>query len=293
MDKTIPTIGLIGGSGFDQIDGLENAQLVDLDTPMGKPSDSILIGNLGNVKVAFLPRHGRGHFITPTEIPTKANILAFKQLGVDRIISISAVGSLREDIVPGSLVVPDQLIDRTRLRDNTFFGSGIVAHISFADPFCPWLSTHLLRCAKDIGAAVHEGGTYLVMEGPAFSTRAESRLYQTWGASIIGMTALPEAKLAREAEICYATLASVTDFDSWRESEPGVSVDAVIETLNSTLEICKLTIRELVQKLPIENSCECTNALARAIATRSDVIPKDVRAQLAPILKKYTLGPND
>lgn len=282
-------IGLIGGSGLEQIEGLDQAQLVDIDTPIGKPSDSFLVGKLGDATVAFLPRHGRGHFINPTEIPNKANILAFKLLGVDRIISISAVGSLREDIAPGDLAIPKQLIDRTRLRDNTFFESGIVAHISFADPFCPSLTPQLEKCARDVGATVHTGCTYLVMEGPAFSTRAESHLYRNWGASIIGMTALPEAKLAREAEICYGTLAAVTDFDSWRDSEPGVSVDTVITTLASTTEICKSTLRELIPRLPSENNCDCTQALAHSIATRQDAIPDSMKVRLAPILDKYAI----
>jgi 5'-methylthioadenosine phosphorylase len=206
MSAPIARIGVIGGSGLYRMEGLEDVRELSLETPFGKPSDVITIGRLSGTPMAFLPRHGRGHRLMPTEVPVRANIHAMKQLGVERLISISAVGSLREEVRPLDLVVPDQIIDRTRLRENTFFGDGIAAHISFADPFCPELSSQLATAARVTGATVHEGGTCVVMEGPAFSTKAESQLYRGWGASIIGMTALPEAKLAREAEICYAML---------------------------------------------------------------------------------------
>ena len=217
-------IAIMGGSGLYEMEGLADVREVELDTPFGKPSDAIILGELEGVKVAFLPRHGRGHVISPTMLPFKANIYALKTLGVERIISISAVGSLKEELRPLDLVIPDQLIDRTRQRSSTFFDGDVVAHVTFADPFCPALSSLLYRSAKGSGAVAHLGGTYVVMEGPAFSTRAECAVYRSWGADIIGMTALPEAKLAREAEICYATMACITDYDCWRDASEVVTV---------------------------------------------------------------------
>jgi 5'-methylthioadenosine phosphorylase len=217
-------IAVIGGTGLEQIEGMTAVNTVDVDTPFGKPSDSITIGKLEGVDIAFLPRHGRSHCISPTELPVRANIYALKSLGVEQIIAVCSAGSFKQEIAPGHLLIPDQLIDRTSKRVSTFFTDGIVAHIAFAHPFCPELSQFLYESAKEAGATVHLKGTYVTMEGPAFSTRAESRLYKSWGADIIGMTALPEAKLAREAEICYAVIGCVTDYDSWWEPVEPVKV---------------------------------------------------------------------
>ncbi|MFQ5925162.1 MAG: S-methyl-5'-thioadenosine phosphorylase, partial [Dehalococcoidia bacterium] len=221
-------IGVIGGSGLYQIEGMTDIEEVRVRTPFGEPSDAITIGDLEGKRIAFLPRHGRGHPISPTELPARANIYALKSLGVEWIVSVSAVGSLNEEICPLDLLIPDQLIDRTKSRVNSFFGGGLVAHVAFADPFCPVLSDILYEAALDSGARVRKGGTYVVMEGPLFSTKAESNLYRSWGASIIGMTALPEAKLAREAEICYATLACITDYDCWHETEESVTIEMAL-----------------------------------------------------------------
>ncbi|MDA1216156.1 MAG: S-methyl-5'-thioadenosine phosphorylase, partial [Chloroflexi bacterium] len=238
------------------MEGLTDIQEVSLETPFGQPSDAITTGNFEGVPVAFLPRHGKGHRLTPSELPTKANVYALKTLGVERIISVSAVGSLQAEINPLDMVVPDQLIDRTRLRENTFFGDGIVGHISFGHPFCPDVSKLLSDSAKQVGAKVHDGGTYVVMEGPAFSTKAESQMYRSWGASIIGMTALPEAKLAREAEICYATLACATDFDVWHETEAHVTVEMIIRNLLKNVAKSKEALRVLIPKLAgLERTC--------------------------------------
>ena len=281
------TIGVIGGSGLYEMEGLTEVHEVDMDTPFGKPSDAIVIGKLGDKAVAFLPRHGRGHRISPTELPVRANIYALKSLGVERIISISAVGSLREEIKPMDLVVPDQLLDRTRLRQNTFFGNGLVAHIAFAEPFCPLLSESVFQAAQELGARVHMGGTYLVMEGPAFSTKAESRLYRSWGASVIGMTALPEAKLAREAELCYATLACATDYDSWHESEKPVTVEMVVNNLLRNVATSKTILQTLISRTLTDRSCPCPSALKDALLTAPDRIPQETKERLAAIIGKY------
>ena len=280
-------IGVIGGSGLYQMEGLEDVQEVSLDTPFGKPSDVITIGRLSATRMAFLPRHGRGHQIMPTEVPVRANIYAMKQLGVERLISVSAVGSLREEVHPLDLVVPNQIIDRTRLRENTFFGDGIAAHVSFADPFCPEMSPLLAEAAHGAGATVHEGGTCLVMEGPAFSTRAESHLYRSWGASVIGMTALPEAKLAREAEICYAMLACATDYDVWHESESSVSVEIVVANLLRNVATSQQVLRNLVPRLTSERQCGCATALRTAIITAPDHVTLEAKQRLAAIIGKY------
>ena len=237
-------IGFIGGSGLYDLDGLEERREVSVETPFGEPSDAITTGVLSGVGLAFLPRHGRGHRISPTELPARANVYALKSLGVERIVSISAVGSLAEEVAPMDLVVPDQLIDRTRGRESTFFGGGMVAHVAFADPFCPDLSGLVAQAARARGVTAHAGGAYVVIEGPAFSTRAESMLYRSWGASVIGMTALPEAKLAREAEICYTTMALVTDYDCWHESEETVSVDLIVSNLLKNVASSQEIIRE-------------------------------------------------
>jgi len=280
-------IGVIGGTNLYQIGSLRNVEEVRVSTPFGDPSDAIMVGQLEGVRVAFLPRHGRGHRISPTELPVRANIYALKSLGVEWIISVSAVGSLREDIHPLDILIPDQLIDRTRSRVNTFFGDGLVAHASFAEPFCPVLSNILFEVASEAGAGVHKGGTYLVMEGPLFSTKAESFLYRSWGASVVGMTALPEAKLAREAEICYATLACVTDYDCWHTSSEPVTVDMVIGNLNRNAEMAKRILSTAVTRIPSKRECQCATALQNAIITAPDLIPAPLKEKLRLLIGKY------
>ena len=281
------TVGIIGGSGLYQMDGLSDSRELELDTPFGNPSDSVIVGVLEGVKVAFLPRHGKGHHVMPTQMPAKANIYALKALGVEMIISVSAVGSLKEELKPLDIVIPDQLIDRTRQRSSTFFGDGIVAHVGFADPFCPVLSGVIFRSAQGTGATVHRGGTYVVMEGPAFSTRAESFLYRSWGADIIGMTALPEAKLAREAEICYATLACVTDYDCWHESEEDVTVEMVVANLSKNVSTSKEALRTIMSEIPQRRECPCAAALKDSIITSPDRVPSEIKERLQPIVGKY------
>jgi len=280
-------VAVIGGSGLYQIEGLSDVEEVRVKTPFGDPSDAITLGTLAGVRVAFLPRHGRGHRISPTELPVRANIYALKSLGVEHIISVSAVGSLKEEIPPLDIVIPDQLIDRTRLRANTFFTGGIVAHTPFAEPFCPDLSDLLYESAKAAGARVHKGGTYVCMEGPMFSTKAESFLYRSWGASVIGMTALPEAKLAREAEICYATLAASTDYDCWHEEAESVTIEMVIQNLNKNVEMAKKIITATLPKISAERKCICATAIANAIITQQDLIPDKVKEDLKLIIGKY------
>ena len=281
-------IAVIGGSGLYEMDGLTDVQEVSVETPFGQPSDAIVTGNLEGVPVAFLPRHGKGHRITPSQMPVRANIYALKTLGVERIISVSAVGSLREEISPLDMIVPHQLIDRTRVRENTFFGDGIVGHISFGNPFCPDVSKLLSDAAKQVGAKVHDGGTYVVMEGPAFSTKAESYTYRSWGANIIGMTALPEAKLAREAEMCYATLACATDYDVWHETEAHVTVEMIIRNLQKNVAKSKQALRVLIPQLAgLERTCECEHALENAIITATELIPRETVERLQPIIGRY------
>jgi 5'-methylthioadenosine phosphorylase len=283
-----PLLAVIGGSGLYQIDGMDSgAEDVRVRTPFGDPSDPITVGTIAGVPVAFLSRHGKGHRLTPTEINQRANIWALKSLGVEKILSISAVGSMREDYRPLDVVVPDQLVDRTRARPSTFFGNGLVAHVGFADPFCPALSDALFRTASQSAERVHRGGTYVCIEGPQFSTRAESRIYRQWGVDIIGMTALPEAKLAREAELCYATLALVTDYDVWHQSEEAVTVETVVANLTRNIAVAKQIILHLVPLLASLPECACGSALANAIITRPDAIPDAVKADLAPIVGKY------
>jgi 5'-methylthioadenosine phosphorylase len=278
-----PRIAFIGGSGLYEMDGLSDVRHVNVDTPFGPPSDSIAIGSLDGVTAAFLPRHGRGHRLSPTEIPARANIYALKALGVERIVTVSAVGSLREHIRPLDMLIPDQIIDRTRNRTNTFFENGIVAHIAFSDPFCPEISSVLADAARK-QATTHVGGTCVVIEGPQFSTRAESELYRSFGADIIGMTALPEAKLAREAEMCYATLALVTDFDTWHQTEDDVSADLVIANLRRNVTSSRLVMREVASELPTERSCACGHALESAIVTDPEYIGNEARERLAAII---------
>jgi 5'-methylthioadenosine phosphorylase len=280
-------IGVIGGSGLYEIEGFSDKEEVNIKTPFGEPSDIITIGKLAGVKMAFLPRHGKGHRISPTELPVKANIYALKSLGVERIISISAVGSLKEEIHPLDIVIPDQFIDRTKSRVNTFFGEGIVVHVGFSEPFCPVLSQILYQSAKDAGAVVHRGGTYVVMEGPLFSTQAESFLYRSWGASVIGMTALPEAKLAREAEICYATLACVTDYDCWHEEHDAVTIDMVIANLLKNIDKAKNILKSVVSHITERRDCSCAVALKNAIITSPEYIPEKKKKELELLIGKY------
>jgi 5'-methylthioadenosine phosphorylase len=245
------------------------------------------VGTLSGRRVAFLPRHGRGHRISPTELNSRANIFALKSLGVQRIVSISACGSLREDYAPRHIVIPDQIFDRTRQRPLTFFGNGLVVHISFAEPFCPELSAALYQAVKATGAVVHNGGAFVVIEGPRFSTKAESHVFRHWGMDIIGMTAVPEAQLAREAEICYATMAHVTDYDVWHASEDTVTVEAVVRNLLANAEVAKQAIRQLVPELPEERACDCQHALRDAIITDPKAVPDQVKKDLALLVGKY------
>ncbi len=280
-------IGVIGGSALYSIDGLTDIEKLNIATPFGKPSDTITVGKLGGVGVAFLPRHGQGHRLSPTEVPYQANIYALKSLGVGHIISVSAVGSLKEELKPGDIVIPDQLIDRTRNRVSSFFNGGVVTHIIFAEPFCPTLSQIIYQAATEIDTTVHQGGTYVVMEGPAFSTRAESHLYRSWGASIIGMTALPEAKLAREAEICYATIAGVTDYDCWQESCAPIPIDVILETQRQQTRKIREIIRLALSRIPDERTCECPTALKTAIVTDPKFIPPEQKEKLKIIIGRY------
>ena len=283
-------IGVIGGSGLYNIEGLTDIEEVNIDTPFGKPSDSITIGRLEGVGVAFLPRHGKGHRLSPTQVPYRANIYALKSLGVGWLISVNAVGSFKLKIKPGDLIIPDQLIDRTQSRVNSFFGEGIVVHIPFAEPFCPVLSQLLFEVAKETGANVHPKGTCVVMEGPAFSTRAESRLYRSWEADIVGMTALPEAKLAREAEICYAIIAGVTDYDSWQEQSQPLVVDVILNILRQNVDTIKKIIKLAVARIPEERHCDCATALKDAIATSRKFIPPEQKQKLDLLIGKYLKG---
>jgi len=280
-------IGVIGGTGLYDIEGMTDIEEISIDTPFGKPSDSIVVGKLGGMGIAFLPRHGKGHPIMPTELPARANIYALKSLGVEHIIAICSAGSFKEEVRPGDLLIPDQLIDRTRGRVNTFFGQGIVAHIPFAEPFCLVLSQILVEAAREVGASVHPRGTYVAMEGPAFSTRAESRLHRSWGADIIGMTALPEAKLAREAEICYAVISCVSDYDSWHEEKEPVTVDVILDTLHKNIDTAKRIIKLAVTRIPEKRTCECATALATAIVTAPEAIPAEQKAKLKLLIGKY------
>ena len=282
-----PVIGVIGGSGLYQMPGLAGVREVEVKTPFGKTSDRLIRGRLGDADLVFLPRHGKGHRWLPTEINFRANIFALKKLGVERIISVSAVGSLREEIAPGHLVVPDQFIDRTTQRSSTFFGRGVVAHVSLANPFCSDLSKILISAAREEGAEVHSGGTYLCMEGPQFSTRAESHLYRAWGAHVVGMTNLQEAKLAREAEICFGTLALATDYDCWNEHAGDVEIEHVLTVLKQNVALAQRTIARASTELSAARSCGCVSALKDAIITERARIPKKIRAELKPIIGKY------
>ncbi|HEU5463374.1 MAG TPA: S-methyl-5'-thioadenosine phosphorylase [Candidatus Binatia bacterium] len=282
-----PIIGIIGGSGLYRMQGLTRMREINVKTPFGKPSDRLVRGRLGDAELVFLPRHGRGHRWLPSEINFRANIFALKKIGVERIISISAVGSLQQNIAPGHVVVPDQFIDRTTQRPGTFFGNGLVAHVSLADPFCRDLSRVLVKAARTEKATVHAGGTYLCMEGPQFSTRAESRLYRSWKAHVIGMTNLQEAKLAREAEICFATLALATDYDCWNESASHVEIEHVLAVLGRNIDLAQRVIRRAAAALGGLRSCACAAALKDAMITERSSIPKKLRSDLRPIIGKY------
>lgn len=283
-----PVLGIIGGSGLYDIEGLGDIAEVRIETPFGQPSDVFVTGLLGTARMVFLARHGRGHRLLPSEIPYRANIFGMKKLGVKAIVSVSAVGSMKESIAPGHIVVPDQFFDRTTgQRAGTFFGAGVVGHVQFADPVCPSLCRILTDTAVDAGARVHGKGTYLCIEGPNFSTRAESKVFRNWGVDVIGMTNLPEARLAREAEICYATLGLVTDYDCWHEVHEDVSVETVIALLHKNVAMARKIIASAVAKIDRESSCSCREALKDAIMTSAELIPEKTRRDLEPLLGKY------
>ena len=281
------TIGIIGGSGLYEMEGLSDFKTVSIKTPWGQPSSSLLTGTLGNTRMVFLPRHGRKHLISPSEINFRANIYAMKAMGVERIISVSAVGSMKEEIEPGHVVIPDQFIDNTKGRPSTFFEGGIVAHVSMAKPVCSSLSDCLRKAAQSSGAVVHSGGTYICIEGPQFSTKAEILLYREWGASAIGMTAMPEARLAREAEICYSLLALSTDYDCWNEDHDDVTVSEVIEIMNRNVNAAKRILALAVDMVPEERKCECCGALGHSIITPLESAPEETKKKLELLIKKY------
>ena len=280
-------LAIIGGSGLYSMDGLRVLERREVDTPFGAPSAPILLGELQGRQVAFLARHGLGHSLAPSEVNYRANIFALKTLGVERIISVSACGSLRKDYAPGSVVIPDQVFDFTRERPRSFFGRGLVAHVGVADPFCPDLSTTLTDGLTAAGGTVHAGGTFITIEGPRFSTRAESNAFRAWGMSIIGMTTCPEAFLAREAEMCYAVMAHVTDYDVWHLSEQPVTVEMVMRTLRGNTQLAQAAIAEVLAKLPDLRSCSCGHALKDAILTSRDSIPPETLTKLAPLVQRY------
>jgi 5'-methylthioadenosine phosphorylase len=283
---TRPIVGVIGGSGLYDLPGLAGVRRERIETPFGDPSDAFLLGRLGEQDLVFLPRHGVGHRLLPTEVNARANIYGMKQLGVTRLVSVSAVGSMREEIAPGHLVLPDQFIDCTYARPKTFFGGGIVAHVAFADPVCPQLRAHLGEACRAARVTVHERGTYVCIEGPQFSTRAESELYRSWGVHVIGMTAMPEAKLAREAEICYATLALATDYDCWRAGHEAVTVEQVIETMQRNIEAARAVVRRAAEQGArlSERTCSCGTALRSAVMTAPSAVPASARDRLRLLL---------
>ena len=280
-------IGIIGGTGLYDMEGMSEVEEVKISTPFGEPSDALILGNLEDGGVVFLPRHGKGHRLGPSELPGKANIYALKSLGVERIISVTAVGSLKEEIEPQDLVIPDQIIDWTKSRGNTFFTNGIVAHIAFAEPFCPVLRQVLFEAAGKAEVKVHKGGTHLAMEGPQFSTKAESQLYRSWGADIISMTALPEAKLAREAEICYATLAIVTDCDCWHPGYESVTTEMIFANLQKGVDSAKRILKLAICSIPQERDCACAAALKDAIATSPEYVSEKAKKELDLLIGKY------
>ena len=281
------TVGVIGGSGLYNIEGLTDVESVAVETPWGDPSDELIVGKLGDTKMVFLPRHGRGHKIMPTEINYRANIFAMKKMGVEWIISVSAVGSMKEHIAPGQVVIPSQFYDHTKTRTSTFFGNGIVAHVSMADPVCQPLSEDLYEVCIKLGATVHKGGTYLCMEGPQFSSRAESNIYRSWGVDVIGMTNATEAKLAREAEICYASLSMATDYDCWHEGHDDVTVEDLIETLTNNVDLAKGIIIRVVPEIDETRKCPCCDALQNAIITPAEVITQETKDRLGILIERY------
>jgi 5'-methylthioadenosine phosphorylase len=280
-------IGIIGGSGLYSMPGFEQQEEADIETPFGRPSDNYVLGTLAGRRVAFLARHGRGHRLSPSELNFRANIYGMKSLGVERIISLSAVGSLKEEHRPLDFVIPDQFFDRTRGRVSTFFGEGLVAHISFADPICPEMAGVLVDACGAAGVNAKSGGTYLCMEGPAFSTKAESNVYRSWGMDVIGMTNLQEAKLAREAEICYVTVAMVTDYDCWHSGHDAVTVSEIISNLVKNAENACRVVLEAVAKVPAERGCRCGSALSHAIITDRKLVPESTRRKLGILIEKY------
>ncbi|HYM13501.1 MAG TPA: S-methyl-5'-thioadenosine phosphorylase [Bryobacterales bacterium] len=280
-------IGIIGGSGLYSMQGFAGAREEVLDTPWGKPSDNYILGDLNGQPVAFLSRHGRGHRFSPSEINYRANIYGMKMLEVERILSFSAVGSLKEELHPRDFVIPDQFFDRTKARPSTFFGEGLVAHISFADPICPQLEQLAEAACRDAGVTARRGGTYICMEGPAFSTKAESNVYRSWGMDVIGMTNLQEAKLAREAEICYVTIAMVTDYDCWHPQHAAVTVDDILGHLAANAQNAQTVIAEAVRRMPAERKCRCGSALSHALLTDRKAIPEATRRKLALLVGKY------
>jgi 5'-methylthioadenosine phosphorylase len=286
MDEQ-PILGIIGGSGLYNMAGLSSVESVEIDTPFGKPSAPLTVGMLAGKKVVFLARHGIGHHITPTEVNYRANIYAMKKLGVNRIVSVSACGSLREDLAPGHIVIPDQIFDFTSRRERSFFGGGLVAHVSTADPVCPELNRQLFEAVNSTGATVHDGGALITIEGPRFSTRAESNVFRSWGMAMIGMTASPEVFLAREAEICYSIMAHVTDYDVWHVSEAPVTVEMVIRTLLANTAVAQQAVAELVSKFPTPKGCSCENALADALITSPEQIAPAAREKLDLLVGKY------
>ena len=289
MNEARAEIGIIGGSGLYEMEGFSDVREEFVDTPFGRPSDAFMLGVLEGRRVAFLPRHARGHRILPHELNFQANLYAMKKLGVERILSVSAVGSLKEKYAPLHMVIPDQFVDRTLTRKSTFFGRGLVAHVGFAHPFCTPLSAIMKESCAEAGVTHHSGGTYLCIEGPHFSTRAESELYRSWGMDIIGMTNLQEAKLAREAEICYVTLALVTDYDCWHPDHDSVTVETVVANLVQNAASAKRVLRASIRRIPtgVERACECANALKNAIMTAPNVIPEPLKRELEPIVGKY------
>ena len=285
--KDHPRIGVIGGSGLYEIEGLESVERREVETAFGQPSAPIILGKLEGRPIAFLARHGLGHHLSPSEINYRANIAALKMVGVERILSVSACGSLREDFAPGHVVVPNQLFDRTKGRPGTFFTDGIVAHVSVADPFCADLSDHLADAVEGVGGKLHRGGAFVTIEGPRFSTRAESNTYRAWGMSIIGMTTSPEAFLAREAEMCYAVMAHVTDYDVWHVSEKPVTVEMVIQILQSNAQLAHRALSRLARDLPADRLCDCGHALRDALITDPAIIPPDTRKRLSLLVDRY------
>ncbi|MDR4472584.1 MAG: S-methyl-5'-thioadenosine phosphorylase [Nitrospira sp.] len=280
-------IGIIGGSGLYNIDGLERVREVRVRTPFGAPSDALVLGVLDGVRIAFLSRHGRGHRINPGSINYRANIYALKSLGVKQVISVSAVGSMKEAIRPGDVVLPDQFIDLTKRRISTFFDDGIVAHVGFGEPVCASVADALEAAGRAAGARLHRGGTYVCMEGPQFSTKAESRLYRQWGVDVIGMTNMPEAKLAREAELCYATMALATDYDCWHETEEAVTVEAILATLHKNVALAKQVLKTVVPKLVSDRACACHQALGNALVTAPDHMSASARRRLSLLIAPY------